>query len=182
MKHDAGLSPGEVRAMLAYQWQVLPRPEPNALAKDDQDAARLMSLMLAFEEIYGAGAPGDYTAELAPLAARVDWLLRWVLADRDADPGWRQEQRPIVLTPSTAQWLEPSASAPGEWGVLRLYPEPRLPRSLGLWVEIEAATPGPDGWCIRARWQGQTDETQELLGKFLFRLHRQEVARARQTQ
>jgi hypothetical protein len=174
------LSPGEVNALLAYEWTRAAPPDAAQLASAGRNTGRLLALMLGFEEICAAGTPSEFTGDLAPLAARVDWLLQWVLADREADPDWRQMPRPVVLTPETAQWLESSASAAGDWGVLRLYPEPRLPRSLALWAEVEAVTPEPDGWRIRARWQGQNAQTRESLERLLFRLHRQEVARVRQ--
>ncbi|HBG29422.1 PilZ domain-containing protein [Candidatus Macondimonas diazotrophica] len=176
----AGLSPGEVRALIAYDWQRSAAPDPARLAADGREAARLMALTLAFEEIFSTGGSGEFSGELALLAARIDWLTQWVLADRTEETDWRHELRPIVLTQAAAEWQEPGTCAPGQWGVLRFYPEPRLSRSLAFWVEVERVSPEPDGCRIHAQWRGHNEETQELLGKLLFRLHRQEVARARQ--
>jgi hypothetical protein len=174
------LSPAEIHAHMAFQWRPAPIPDPERLAADGRDAARWMGLMLAFEEIFTTGLPVEPSSELAALALRIDWLLQWVLANHVEEPDGRHLLRPVELTQMAVHWQEPCAYAPGQWGMVRFYPIPRLPRSLAFWAEIDAIQPEGSSWRMRALWRGHDEETQELFGKLLFRLHRQEVARARQ--
>lgn len=176
----SALSPGEVRALIAYDWQRSAAPDPARLVADGRETVRRLALTLAFEEIFSTGSSGEFSGELALLAARIDWLTQWVLADHADEADWRHELRPIVLTQAAAEWMEPCTCAPGQWGVLRIYPEPRLSRPLAFWIEVDRVSPEPGGCRVRAQWRGQNEQSQELLGKLLFRLHRQEVARARQ--
>jgi hypothetical protein len=174
------LSPTEVHAFLPFEWRPAPTPDLERLAADGRDAARWMTLMLGFEEIFSTSLPVEASSELTALTLRIDGLLQWVLATHAEDPDWRHRPRPIVLKQTVLHWQEPSGCSPGQWGMVRFYPNPRLPRSLAFWVEIDEVRPVESaGWSVRALWRGQDEEIRELFGKLLFRLHRQEVAQAR---
>lgn len=177
-----GLSPGEVGALLPLEWVPAQAPDSATLVAEGQSAARRLGLLLTFEEVFAKGYPGssDFSGELAPLAARVDWLLEWVLANHSPEPGWFHPPRSVVLTLTDARWRESQPLPFQQWGVLRFYPEPRLPWPVVFWTQIYEVSPVEGGWDIRAQWRGQSEESIGLLERLLFRLHRREVARARQ--
>lgn len=179
----AGFSPGEVGALLPLEWVPAQPPDSATLVAAGQSAARRLGLLLTFEEVFAKGYPGssDLSGELAPLAARIDWLLDWTLANHPPEPGWSRPPRSVILTLTDARWRESQPLLPQQWGVLRFYPEPRLPYPVVFWAQVDEISPAEEGWDIRAQWRGQSEESIGRLEKLLFRLHRREVARARQS-
>lgn len=179
-----GLSPGEVGALLPLEWVPAQAPDAATLSAEAQNATRRLGLLLTFEEVFAKSYPGssDASGELAPLAARVNWLLDWVLANHPPEPAWFHFPRSVILTLTDVRWCESRPLPLQQWGMLHFYPEPRLPWPVVFWAQIEEVGPVEGGWDIRAQWRGQSDESIGLLEKLLFRLHRREVARARQSE
>ncbi|RMD79164.1 MAG: hypothetical protein D6809_04270 [Gammaproteobacteria bacterium] len=174
---------------LPVRWVAGPVPEAEGtrtrLEEENEQALRALALLEErLPERPAEGGGEEHAQPAAQELARVEAKLNLILAlvgqlvarDRAVPPA-----RPVRLGADGLSWeAEGPVPAPGERGLVEVYPVPRWPQPLRLPARVVAVEPVGEGRhrvCVHYEAMGET--AREALEKLVFRHHRRSVARAR---
>ncbi|WP_019626135.1 PilZ domain-containing protein [Thioalkalivibrio sp. ALJT] len=137
-------------------------------------AQRLIERLDLFDDSQSRG-PSAHEDEVAPeiqrLEHKLDLLLHLV-----AESLHPERPDPVAVTLSTCGLVLPAGTLPEDCDRVEVYLSRLLPQPCVLGVE----TPTTRGTQQFTRWTGIEGPLEEAIGRWIFRLHRREVAEKRQ--
>ena len=177
---DSGLGLG-YSDEIPVEWEPSELPEGAAADRFNAGIVRIVRALTAFEEI--AGDPGEeitpLTHAVTRLEGKIDLLLNLVgrLVHRHVALPARHRVR--VCTDGVEWGTGPEDLDAGSTGVIVLYPQPAVPISLRVPARITARRDQESAVWTQVEFVGVSGEARDLLQKYVFRHHRREIARAR---
>lgn len=154
-------------------WRAEPLPAQARLSHM-REAAHLLAALNQIESMHEQEAGSPENRRLDRIEAKLDLtlhLLARTLEIRTPETSAVPAARNVLLTPSEAQWPDPSPPAQGTPLIVEFRPSEALPISL----ELPAIALEPQAGTARARFDELTEALDEALYQFVFRRHRQAI-------
>lgn len=166
---------------IPIEWESCELPEGAVLDRYNAGVVRIVRALTSFEEI--AGDPGEeitpLTHAVTRLEGKVDLLLNLVGRLVHRHVALPDRYRVRVCT-GGIEWADsPDDIDDGASGVVVVYLQPAIPISLRVPASIRSRVRGADAVWTHLEFAGLSSEASDLLQKYVFRHHRREIARAR---
>jgi len=143
--------------------------EPEDRQSQMREATLLLSALNQIEGTHELEAGGPENRRLDRIEAKLDLTLH--LLARTLQTGDTPPTRSVQLTPSGAQWQDPTPPAAGTTLILEFRPSEALPLSL----KLPAIALEPEAGNARVSFEDLSEALAEALYQFVFRRHRQAI-------
>ncbi len=148
--------------------------DPHTRQSRIVEAALLLNALNQMESSHDMEAGGPENRRLDRIEAKLDLALYLLASRLESDSALAPHD--VHLTPSGAQWSDPTPPAAGSMLIVEFQPSKTLPLSL----RLPAIALEPDTDQARISFEGLSEALDEALYQFVFRRHRQAI-RARTT-
>jgi len=143
--------------------------EPEERQSQMREATLLLTALNQIEGTHELEAGGPENRRLDRIEAKLDLTLH--LLARTLQTGDTSPTRSVQITPSGAQWQDPTPPAAGTTLILEFRPSEALPLSL----KLPAIALEPEAGNAHVSFEGLTEAFDEALYQFVFRRHRQAI-------
>ncbi len=149
-------------------WQAV-QLDPHSRQSRIVEAALLLNALNQMESSHEMDAGGAENRRLDRIEAKLDLALYLLARRLETDSALTLHD--VHLTPTGAQWPDPSPPAAGRMLMVEFQPSETLPLSLRL--PAIALEPGTNQACVS--FEGLSEALDEALYQFVFRRHRQAI-------
>ena len=168
---------------ISVRWRKLEHVlNDGQLFRIQNDNVKLMEVLISSEDIgdIESAAEKESNKEIKRLDAKLNLLMGWVgqmLLQQQAVPS----PQTVCLSPKGLQFPSVDAKnlAENDNLYIELFLEPRYPQAFVVEGKVIQVNTGADSNEVLVRFQHLNDQTQQWLDKYVFQLHRRQVALAK---